>query len=56
MCAEIGKECTDYDPKRRPDARTVRRLKEADIAEISIVTDMRNLSISRVVSLFYNDC
>ncbi|KAF8673444.1 hypothetical protein HU200_049009 [Digitaria exilis] len=41
LCAEIGKECTDYDPRRRPDAWTiVCRLHEADI-------DMSNLSIAQ---------
>ena len=53
MCAEIGKECTDYDPRRRPDAGDiVRRLDEADIVDGYIVTDMSNLSIAQVISLF----
>ena len=53
MCAEIGKECTDYDPRRRPDARDiVRGLDEADIVDGYIVTDMSNLSIAQVISLF----
>jgi len=53
VCAEIGKECTDYDPRRRPDARDiVRRLDEADIVDGYIVTDMSNLSIAQVISLF----
>ena len=52
VCAEIGKECTDYDPRRRPDAGDiVRRLDEADIVD-DIVTDMSNLSIAQVISLF----
>jgi len=53
VCAEIGKECTDYDPRRRPDAGDiVRRLDEADIVDGYIVTDMSNLSIAQVISLF----
>jgi hypothetical protein len=53
LCTEIGKECTNYDPKRRPDAQTiVRRLHEADTTDISIVTDMSKLSIPLVISLF----
>jgi hypothetical protein len=48
VCTEIGRECTDYDPSRRPDARAiVRRLDEADI-----VTDVSNLSIAQIISLF----
>nr|CAB3490412.1 unnamed protein product [Digitaria exilis] len=48
LCAEIGKECTKDDPRRRPDALTiVRRLHEADITDISVLTDMSNLSIAQ---------
>ncbi|KAF8673443.1 hypothetical protein HU200_049008 [Digitaria exilis] len=55
LCAEIGKECTDYDPRRRPDAQTIlHRLHEADIADICIITDMSHLSIAQVISLFYD--
>jgi len=53
VCAEIGKTCTYYDPRRRPDARDiVRGLDEADIVDGYIVTDMSNLSIAQVISLF----
>jgi hypothetical protein len=49
VCAEIGKECTDYDPRRRPDAGAiVRRLDDADI-------DMTNLSTQVVSLLLYDD-
>jgi len=47
VCTEIGKECTNYDPRRRPDALTIfDRLDEADSP---ISTDMSNLSLDLTI-------
>jgi len=52
VCAEIGKECTDYDPRSRPDARAiVRRLDEVDnIVDRSIVA--RRLDEADIVNRY----
>lgn len=38
LCAEIGRECTEYDPRKRPDARTiVLRLHDADLPIVQVI-------------------